>query len=132
MKQYIIYVLMGVVALFIVFLLLRVILQIIFIKTCPKCGKTVSLAKSKICSRCGYDFNERRDPKFHGTVAVLVLCILGLGFFDVYTFRTRTRSYDASNPYISVKSITKDAEQAEETEEVISTEAVTETPIEGE
>lgn len=125
MSEYIIYVLMGIVILLIVFVLLRLILQLIFIRQCPKCGRTVSLAKSKECPKCGYDFKEGRDPKFRAAVMLLVVAIIGIGAFDVYSFKNKTEEYEAANPYTSVVNITKEAEEAEE-EAASSTEMGTE------
>lgn len=118
MSEYILYLLMGIVILLIIFVLLRLILQLVFIRECPKCGRTVSLAKSKECPKCGYDFKEGRDPKFHATVALFVVAILGIGAFDVYSFKNKTEEYEAANPYMSVVNITKEAEEAAEEEAV--------------
>lgn len=125
MKDYIIYILMGIIILLIVFLILRIVLQMVFIKQCPQCYKTVSLAKSKICPKCGYDFNANKDPKFRLTVTLMVLAILGIGAFDVYSFLQKTEAYEAINPYVNVGSITR-----EDNEEIMSTEEnVTEQPV---
>ena len=113
---------MGIIGFFIAFLLLRIILQMIFIKQSPHCNKTVSLAKSHICPRCGYDFHANRDPKFRLTVTFFVIAILGIGAFDVYSFIQKSEAYEMANPYINVGSITRDDS------EIISTEEATEQP----
>ncbi|MCF2641988.1 MAG: zinc ribbon domain-containing protein [Roseburia sp.] len=122
MESYILYIIMGIIGFFIAFLVLRIILQMIFIKQCPQCNKTVSLAKSHICPRCGYDFHANRDPKFRLTVTFLVIAILGIGAFDVYSFIQKSEAYEMANPYINVGSITRDDS------EITSTEEATEQP----
>ena len=47
MSEYVLYVLAGLIVLLIAFLLLRLILQLVFIRQCPDCGRTVSLIKTK-------------------------------------------------------------------------------------
>ncbi len=133
MSEYILYALAGVIILLIVFLLLRLILQLVFIRQCPECGKTVSLAKTRECPRCGHDFKSQRDPKFHLTVTVLVAAVLGIGAFDVYSFKMKTEAYQANNPYVSVMSITREDEDESATEATGETEmpADTEMPTEG-
>ena len=131
MSEYILYALAGVIILLIVFLLLRLILQLVFIRQCPECGKTVSLAKTRECPRCGHDFKSQRDPKFHLTVTVLVAAVLGIGAFDVYSFKMKTEAYQANNPYVSVMSITREGEDESATEATGETEMPAESGTEG-
>ncbi len=131
MSEYILYALAGVIILLIVFLLLRLILQLVFIRQCPECGKTVSLAKTRECPRCGHDFKSQRDPKFHLTVTVLVAAVLGIGAFDVYSFKMKTEAYQANNPYVSVMSITREDEDESATEATGETEMPAESGTEG-
>ena len=78
MSEYVLYVLAGLIVLLIAFLLLRLILQLVFIRQCPDCGRTVSLIKTKECPRCGHDFRSQSDPKFRLTVVLFVAAILGM------------------------------------------------------
>lgn len=119
MLEYILYALAGVLILLIVFLVLRLILQLVFIRQCPDCGRTVSLAKLKECPRCGHDFKSQSDPKFRLTVTLLAAAILGIGAFDLYSFQTKTKEYQARNPYMSVSNITREAQDEAATEEQI-------------
>ena len=131
MSEYILYALAGVIILLIVFLLLRLILQLVFIRQCPECGKTESLEKTRECPRCGHDFKSQRDPKFHLTVTVLVAAVLGIGAFDVYSFKMKTEAYQANNPYVSVMSITREDEDESATEATGETEMPAESGTEG-
>lgn len=117
MLEYILYALAGVLILLIVFLVLRLILQLVFIRQCPDCGRTVSLVKSKECPRCGHNFKSQSDPKFCLTVTLLTAAVLGIGAFDVYSFQTKTKEYQTRNPYMSVSNITREALDEAATEE---------------
>ena len=126
MSEYVLYVLVGLIVLLIAFLLLRLILQLVFIRQCPDCGRTVSLIKTKECPRCGHDFRSQSDPKFRLTMVLFVAAILGIGAFDVYSFQAKTKAYQADNPYMSVSHITREALDEAETEEMQTEEVQTE------
>ena len=125
MKEYMIYILMGIIILLVAFLMIRIVLQMIFIKRCPQCNRRVSLVESKVCPKCGYDFKANKDPKFRITVTLLILAILGIGAFDVYSFRQKSEAYQETNPYINVGSIAKE----DNTEEIPTEEMGTEQTI---
>lgn len=100
MNQVLIYVLMGVIIFLILFLTIRFILQMVFIRECPNCGRSVSLAVGRECPGCGFVFLKNRQAKLN---LAIVLLILGIGVFiylDVHSFRKETASYLASNPYL--------------------------------
>ena len=66
-------------------------------------------------------------------MTVLVAAVLGIGAFDVYSFKMKTEAYQANNPYVSVMSITREDEDESATEATGETEmpADTEMPTEG-
>ena len=91
---------MGFVVFLICFLTVRFILQMVFLKDCPNCGKTVSIDKSRECPGCGYMFLKNRQMKLNAAIALLVIAVIGFCFLDVYYFRKETSQYYLSNPYL--------------------------------
>jgi len=103
-----VYVIMAILALIILFLVIRLIAQMIFIRECPRCKKSVSLVKTKMCPKCNYDFAQDSDPKYIITVIVLFFVFAALTAFDVYSFRNHMKAYQTENPYASVSNISKE------------------------
>ncbi len=91
---------MGVVVFLIFFLTIRFILQMVLLKDCPNCGKTISIAKSRECPGCGYMLLKNRQAKLNAAIALLVIAVIGFCFLDVYYFRKETNQYYMSNPYL--------------------------------
>lgn len=110
MEQIIVYVLIGVVVFLILFLTIRFILQMIFLRDCPNCGHTVSLAVTRECPECGYVFLKNRQIKLNVAIVVLALAVGVFVFLDVHFFREQTADYLAANPYLWRGEATQSAE----------------------
>ncbi len=100
MNQTIVNILMIVIIALIVFLTIRFVLQMAFLRECPNCGKTVSLAVKRECPKCGYVFLKNRHAKLNLTIALLIMAIGLFVFLDIYLFRKQTSDYLAANPYL--------------------------------
>lgn len=100
MNQIIVYILIGVVIFFILFLTIRFILQMAFIRECPNCGRSISLAVTRECPDCGYVFLKNRHAKLNAAIAILVAAVAFFLYLDVHFFRSQTADYLAANPYL--------------------------------
>ena len=123
----VIYVCMGLIVFLMVFLILRFVLQMIFLKECPNCGRTVSLIRNKECKNCGYVFLKERYLKLSFVIFLLITAVIGMCYLNVKTFKQQTASYIANNPRIAAQIALKKAQEAESaasTESTASTENV--------
>ena len=120
----VIYLVMAFIIFMIFFLTVRFILQLIFIKECPNCGRNVSLAVGKTCQKCGYVFMKERYTRLNWTIAILATAVICIGTYDIKTFRAETDAYVAAHPYLMEK-------ESVDSTEIPSTEGTTEaTPAE--
>ncbi len=130
MNQTIVNILIIVVIALIVFLTIRFVLQMIFLRECPHCGKTVSLAEKRECPNCGYVFLKNRHAKLNLTIALLIMAIALFVFLDIHLFRKKTSDYLRANPYLWRGEVTTSEEMTTETgelsEEAPQTDAVPE------
>ena len=100
MNQTIVNILIILIIALIVFLTIRFVLQMVFLKECPHCGKTVSLIVKRECPKCGYVFLKNRHAKLNLTIALLIMGIVLFVFLDIHLFRKKTADYLAANPYL--------------------------------
>ncbi len=107
---------MGIIIFLMVFLCVRMLLQIFFLKECPNCGRTVSLLQGRECSRCGYYFLRSPYTRVNTIIAALIAGIALMGYLDYQVFHQKTSAYVEANGYI------QEMEQVDSTE----TEQVTE------
>ena len=130
MNQTIVNILIIVIIALIVFLTIRFALQMIFLRECPRCGKTVSLAVKRECPNCGYVFLKNRHAKLNLTIALLIMAIALFVFLDIHLFRKKTSDYLRANPYLWRGEVTTSEEMTTETgelsEEAPQTDAVPE------
>lgn len=127
MNQTIVNILMIVIIALIVFLTIRFVLQMAFLRECPNCGKTVSLAVKRECPKCGYVFLKNRHAKLNLTIALLIMAIGLFVFLDIYLFRKQTSDYLAANPYLwkgEVVTSTESTEMPAETEVIMQPDAM--------
>ena len=127
MNQTIINIFIILIIALIVFLTIRFVLQMVFLKECPHCGKTVSLAVKRECPKCGYVFLKNRHAKLNLTIALLIMAIVLFVFLDIYLFRKKTSDYLAANPYLWRGEVVSTEAVPVETE-VLSEEMPAETP----
>lgn len=100
MNQTVAYLLMAVIIFLILFLIIRFVLQMIFLKECPNCGKLVSLAAGRTCPSCGFVFLKNKQAKLNLAIGILVALIALFVFLDVYDFRKQTDAFYRNNPYL--------------------------------
>ncbi len=100
MKLTLIYILMILILCLIAFLTVRFILQMVLLKDCPNCGRTVSMAAGRQCPGCGYVFLKNRHAKLNAAIALLSIAVIGVVFLDIYYFHRETTRYLAANPYL--------------------------------
>lgn len=91
---------MGLVIFLLVFLVIRFILQMVFLKDCPNCGKTISILKSRECPGCGYMLLKNRLWKFNTAIAILAVAVVSLTALNIYSFRKETKQFYNANPYL--------------------------------
>ena len=100
MNQTIVNIFMILIIVLIVFLTIRFVLQMVFLKECPHCGRTVSLAAKRECPKCGYVFLKNRHAKLNLTIALLIMSIGLFLVLDIYFFRKQTSDFLTANPYL--------------------------------
>lgn len=112
----VIYICMGLIIAVMAFLTLRFVLQMIFLRECPNCGRMVSLAGNRECANCGYIFLRERYLKLSFTIFLLCVAIVGMGYLSVRTFKAQTNAYIQANPRIAA-AIAAEKAQKEKTDD---------------